>query len=213
MVDLVTRMSPPLARTILVYEQLGLALNRLGRRQEAEAILLKLIAERGPSSETNGILGRVYKDSWQDSRRSGNAAASAGYLRKAISIYLAGFEADWRDAYPGVNAVTLMEMQDPVDPRQAELLPVVHYSVKRRLASKAADYWDYATLLELAVLANNRPEAETALADALTAIREPWEPKTTANNLAMIREKRKERGQDTEWIAGIESQLTRGSGT
>jgi hypothetical protein len=85
--------------------------------------------------------------------------------------------------------------------------------VKRRLASKAADYWDYATLLELAVLANNRPEAETALADALTAIREPWEPKTTANNLAMIREKRKERGQDTEWIAGIESQLTRGSGT
>jgi len=213
MVDLVTRMSPPLARTILVYEQLGLALNRLGRRQEAEAILLKLIAERGPSSETNGILGRVYKDSWQDSRRSGNAAASAGYLRKAISIYLAGFEADWRDAYPGVNAVTLMEMQDPVDPRQAELLPVVHYSVKRRLASKAADYWDYATLLELAVLAKNRPEAETALADALTAIREPWEPKTTANNLAMIREKRKERGQDTEWIAGIESQLTRGSGT
>jgi len=42
-----------------------------------------------------------------------------------------------------------MEMSDPVDPRQADLLPVVRYSVKRRLAGKTADYWDHATMLEL----------------------------------------------------------------
>jgi tetratricopeptide (TPR) repeat protein len=212
MVDLVPKMSLPLARSVLVREQLGLALNRLGKRHEAEAILLKLIEERGTSSETNSILGRVYKDSWQDSRTLGNSVAAAGYLRKAISVYLAGFESDWRDAYPGVNTLTLMEMQDPVDPRQAELLPVVHYSVNRRLASKAAEYWDHATLLELAVLENDRARAEAALADALTAMQEPWESKSTANNLAMIRQKRQERDQDAEWIAGIESQLTRAAG-
>ena len=44
-----------------------------------------------------------------------------------------GFQADWRDAYPGVNAVTLMEMQDKPDPPiQAEILPVVRYSAPQK---------------------------------------------------------------------------------
>ena len=209
MVDLVPKMSPILARTILVREQLGLALNRLGRREEAEAILLKLIEERGPSSETNGILGRVYKDLWKNSKNSGNLAAAHGYLRKAISTYLKGFESDWRDAYPGVNVVTLMEMDSPVDARQAELLPVVQYAVKRRLESRSPDYWDYATLLELAVLKNDRTAAKTALSDALAAIREAWEPKSTSENIRMIREVRTQRGEDGTWIEEIEDALNR----
>ncbi len=127
MVDLVPRMSPPLARTVLVREQMGLALNRLGKRDEAEEILLRLI--------------------------------------------------------------------------------------EGRLASKVADYWDFATLLELAVLRNDRREAEAALADTMAAIRESWEPKSTANNLAMIREKRNERKQDVAWIAEIERELTRRAGS
>jgi hypothetical protein len=48
MVALVEKMAPPLAETVLVREQLGLALNRLKRRDEAEAVLTKLIEERGP---------------------------------------------------------------------------------------------------------------------------------------------------------------------
>jgi tetratricopeptide (TPR) repeat protein len=208
MVDLVPRMSPPLARTVLVREQLGLALNRLGRREEAEAILLKLIEERGPSSETNGILGRVYKDLWKDNK---NMAAARGYLRKAVAMYLWGFESDWRDAYPGVNAVTLMEMEDPIDPRQSELLPVVQYAVKRRLESKTPDYWDYATLLELAVLKNDRGAAEKVLSDSVAAVREKWEPKSTAENLRIIREARHERGVDVQWIRTIEDTLTHSS--
>lgn len=212
MVELVPKMSPILARTVLVREQLGLALNRLGRREEAETILLKLIEERGPSSETNGILGRVYKDLWKDSKNSGNASASNGYLRKAITTYLEGFESDWRDAYPGVNAVTLMEMDNPVDPRQAELLPVVQYAVKRRLESKRPDYWDYATLLELAVLKNDRSAAKKALSDALAAVRESWEPKSTWSNMRMIREVREQRGHDIIWIEEIENELNREGG-
>ena len=207
MIDLVPRMSVPLARTVLVQEQLGFALNRLGKRQEAEAVLQKLIKDRGPSSETNGLLGRVYKDAWQEHAKTGDKAGAMGYLRKAIAAYLAGFEADWRDAYPCVNAVTIMEMTEPVDPRQAELLPVVRYAVMRRLASQSADYWDHATMLELAVLAKDHTQAEVALGDALSSVREPWEPETTANNLSMIREKRTERGQDTQWIREIETSL------
>src|SRR4051794_37097732 len=123
----------PWPKTPLVREQLGLALNRLGRRDEAERVLLTLIQERGSSSETYGILGRVYKDQWNDARAAGEDFLAAGLLEKAIEAYLAGFEADWRDAYPGVNAVTLMEMHDPPDPGREQLLPVVSYAVDRRL--------------------------------------------------------------------------------
>ncbi|MDP1633238.1 MAG: TRAFs-binding domain-containing protein, partial [Gallionellaceae bacterium] len=113
MVDLVGRMAPPLATTVMVREQLGLALNRADRGEEAEAILLTLIAERGASSETCAILGRVYKDRWEAGLKRGEAALARGLLEKAINAYLRGFEADWRDAYPGVNAVTLMELKEP----------------------------------------------------------------------------------------------------
>lgn len=207
MVDLAPRLPELVANTVLVQEQLGFALNRLKRRDEAEAVLTKLIAEHGPSSETNGILGRVYKDRWDEARQAGNDALAKGYLRKAIDTYLAGFETDWRDAYPGINAVTLMEMCDPVDSRQAELLPVIRYAVRRRLVGKFPDYWDHATLLELAVLADDRAGAEAALADALAAIREPWEPKTTARNIGLIREAREKREADARWIREVEQSL------
>lgn len=207
MVELVPKMSPVVARTVMVREQLGFALNRLGRREEAETMLQEVITEYGPSSETNGLLGRVHKDRWEDALKKGQPAVARGYLRKAIQSYLAGFEADWRDAYPGINAVTLMEMDDPVDPRQAELLPVVRYAVKRRLATNAPDYWDHATNLELSVLAGDTQASEDALGDALAAVREKWEPETTARNLRLIREVREKRGIDVAWIADLEAEL------
>lgn len=207
MIGLVAKMAPELRRAAMIREQLGFALNRQGRAHDAQRILEDLIAERGPSSETNGILGRVHKDRWEDARRNGQPAA-LDHLRNAIAVYLAGFEADSRDPYPGINAVTLMEMTNPVDPRQAELLPVVRYAAKRRLAGKNADYWDHATLLELAVLANDEAAARDALASALGAVREPWEPETTARNLRLIREVRLARGVPTDWTRTIEEKLT-----
>jgi hypothetical protein len=113
MVALVGKMSKPLAATVLIQEQLALALNRQGEGEQAEQILLELIRRRGPSSETYGILGRVYKDRWDAAVKSDQSALARGMIEKAISAYLAGFEADWRDGYPGINAVTLMELRDP----------------------------------------------------------------------------------------------------
>jgi len=211
MIALVEKMSAPLAATVLVQEQLGLALNRANRGEEAERVLLDLIANRGPSSETYGILGRVYKDRWEAALKAGEKALARGLLDKAIDAYLKGFEADWRDAYPGVNAVTLMEMKDPPDPRRERLIPVVTYAVERRIASGKPDYWDHATLLELAVLAKDQQKAESSLSDALAAVRESWEPETTARNLRLIREARERRNERIEWAEEIESELARRS--
>ncbi len=209
MVLLADRMPPPLARTPMVREQRAFALNRIGRGAEAERVLRALIDERGPSSETYGILGRVYKDRWDQAIRASDTDLAAGLLDQAIDAYLAGFEADWRDAYPGINVVTLMEVRVPPDPRGAALLPVVSYANERRLAAGQADYWDQATGLELAVLGRDEAGARRALTKALAAARESWEPATTANNLKLIREARERRNDTVPWSAAIEEALAR----
>jgi tetratricopeptide (TPR) repeat protein len=207
MVNLVGKMPRPLASTALVQEQLAFALNRLKRRKEAEKILVDLIESQGPSKEANGFLGRVYKDMWEDALESGNDFMAAGYLKKAIEAYIRGFETDWRDAYPGVDAVTLMEIKEPPDERFEKVLPVVSYAVEQRIARGQPDYWDHATRLELAVLAKDQEAAYEALSDALASISEPWEPETTARNLRIIREARERRSDDVPWAAKIEEVL------
>ena len=66
-----------------------------------------------------------------------------------------------------------------------------HYSLsEQRIAKRKADYWDFATRLELAVLTRDRASAVGALGQALTALREGWEAETTVRNLRLIREAR-----------------------
>jgi tetratricopeptide (TPR) repeat protein len=209
MIELVQKMASPLAATIMVQEQLGLALNRAGRSDEAEKVLMDLISDRGPSSETYGILGRVYKDRWEAAVKAGDDFLARGLLTKAIESYLKGFQADWRDAYPGINAVTLMELQNPPDSRRLELIPVVRYANQRRIQAGKPDYWDYATQLELAVLAKDEATAASALSNALPNIREKWEPETTARNLHLIRKAREKRNDNIPWATTIENELNK----
>jgi hypothetical protein len=213
MIALVPKMSRPLASTVMVQEQLALALNRVGEGEQAEQILMALLEKRGPSSETYGILGRIYKDRWEAARRSGADGAAQVWLDKAIGAYLRGFETDWRDAYPGINAVTLMELKDPPDPRCVHLIPIVIYAVERRMATGDPDYWDYATLLELAILAKDEQKAMVALRHALACVRESWEPDTTARNLRLISEVRERRQEEMPWAKQIEERLTCASDT
>jgi tetratricopeptide (TPR) repeat protein len=207
-VRVVESMPEPIRRTVLVREQLAFALNRAGRSDEAEQVLLDVIADHGPSSETLGLLGRVYKDRWEAERkREGSALRAEGFLDQAIDAYRRGFEADWRDAYPGVNAVTLMEIRDPGGVDQQQLIPVVRYANRRRLDGGGADYWDHATRLELGVIARDRDEAMAGARGALAAVRELWEPESTAYNLSLIRDARQKRQETVEWADAIEREL------
>jgi len=208
----VEEMPEPVSRTALVREQYAFALNRAEKGDEAEGVLQKLIEERWPSSETYGLLGRVYKDRWEKARRDNQEFLAKGLLDKAIDAYLKGFQADWRDAYPGINAVTLMDIRNPPDERRKEILPVVTYSVRRRLETGQPDYWDHATLLELAVLNNDEESANQALADALAVVREVWEPETTLRNLRLIHEARKVRDDVPGWLAEVEKALEKAAG-
>lgn len=202
MIALYERLPETLRRTILVREQLAFAYNRRGEREKALQLLEAIEQEQGPSSETNGLMGRVYKDLWQDAEKAGKSLLSQGYLDKAIAAYVKGFEADWRDAYPGVNAVTLLDIKGDTEALalKEQLLPVVRFSVNQRLKSAKPDYWDYATLLELSVLASDADAVQKYLVAALASVREKWEPKTTANNLRMIRNARTQRAAAEDWL-------------
>ncbi|MDJ0807199.1 MAG: TRAFs-binding domain-containing protein [Gammaproteobacteria bacterium] len=211
MISLYENLPVELKNTVMMREQFGFALNRLGRRDEAVRVLEGVLSEQGPSSETCGLLGRIFKDRWVEAKKSGESFLAEGYLDQAIDMYRRGFEADIRDAYPGINAVTLLEIKGDEQSLASkdELLPVVRFAVKQRLSSSRADYWDYATLLELAVLSNDSSAVRKSLSDALSRVREVWEPKTTANNLRLIQESRAARSQEADWLGQVIDTLDR----
>jgi hypothetical protein len=202
MIRFYDRLPQELRRTVLVREQLGFALNRNQQRRDAIRVLEDVVSEHGASSETNGLLGRVYKDLWADTMRSGDGVLAEGYLDAAIDAYVRGFEADSRDAYPGINAVTLLDIKGDSAALglKDELLPVVRFAVTQRLKHRKPDYWDYATLLELAVLRDDQEQTRQQLRKAVAAVRESWEPESTANNLQLIRDARVKRGIAQSWL-------------
>ena len=100
-----------------------------------------------------------------------------------------------------------MTLREPPDSRKDELVSIVAYAVKRRIASGKPDYWDYATLLELAVIAGDEVAAGDALGNALAAVREVWEPETTGRNLRLIRESLERRREAKPWMHEIETEL------
>jgi len=64
MISFIESLPAHVKKTVMVQEQLGFALNRVGEKEEAIAVLEAVLEKNGPSSETYGILGRVYKDKY-----------------------------------------------------------------------------------------------------------------------------------------------------
>lgn len=210
MIDVQKEMPRALAEQVLVQEQLGFALNRSGgedpsMRGKALKVLSSVEERQGASSETCGLIGRIHKDYWTEAVKDGNDFEAPGHLNNAIDAYLRGFMADQRDAYPGINAVTLLDIKGDSDSlkKKDTLIPVVRFAVTRRLEGMSADYWDHATMLELAILENHPEEAHRHLSQSLAEVRESWEPKTTENNLQLISDARKKRGEETGWLIRV----------
>ncbi len=196
MIDFINNLPSHVKNTVMVQEQLGFALNRIEERQQAVTVLETVIRQNGPSSETYGILGRVYKDMSDDAAAAGNKRLAKANFEKAIETYQKGFEADWRDAYPGTNVLTLLEIKGD-RAKINELAPVVIYAVQRKLVTKTPDYWDYASLLEIAIITNNESDAETYLDKALACpVEGHWMFETTAKTLDKIVAARKDRDED-----------------
>lgn len=212
MIRLYKALPPTMARIALLKQQYGFALNRAEQRPLALKVLSEVRDEYGATSETWGLIARIHKDKFADAIKKKDKFGEKGSLDAAIDGYRHGFEADSRDAYPGVNYVTLLDVRGDAESlsSKSEVLPVVRYAVLQSLKGKNPTYWDHATLLELAVLEDRPDEAENHLADAVAMDPEGWMLETTANNLKLIRYGREKRGAShgrlDQLIAEIEQQ-------
>lgn len=197
-------------KLVTVREQLALALNRRngprGDRAEAIRMLEEIISEYGPAPETSGILARCWKDVWDD---AGDPDLKAEALDRAINAYSAGFEADPRDYYPGVNLATLLLHRgtDEDQARLKELVPVVRFAVGRRGGLSSQDYWDRATVLELAVIGGDEQTAKRAKASIIVDCPPGWMLETTARNLRILIEPLSRAGEDVAWVDGVADAL------
>jgi tetratricopeptide (TPR) repeat protein len=191
----------------MARQQQALALNRRagpGGRDRAIRSLEELLKKRGESAETYGILGRIYKDQYNDAKKAGKALAPA-LLDNAIAAYTRGFECEPADYYPGVNAINLLIQKGTEEARNEvdRLTPLVSFAVARRGGAASDDYWDVATVLELALIGRDYESAEGVIARALSLAKASWMAKTTADNLQMVLELRK----DKEDIAPLEQAI------
>ena len=207
MISLFDRFPPVLQGSVLARQQLALALNRRagpGDRKKATAVLTKLIEQRGGDAETYGILGRIYKDRFKAAKKTGSAEAAV-YLDEAIDAYARGFEREPLDYYPGVNAVNLLVQKGTEDAlaRAEKLVPLVTFAAVRRGGVDSKDYWDVATVFELACIGGDLPLAEQAMTRAVTLAAAPWMIKTTADNLKLLIAALEKRGDAVDALAAM----------
>lgn len=195
---------------IYLKQQLGLAYNKTGNRDDAEAVLKTITDKYGSDPETTGLLGAVYKGLMDDNKDDKDL--SAEYRRQAIDNYVAGFESDPRDYYPGINALTLMYLGDEKDERFDKFLPIVTYAIERQLKLKPKDYWTQASALEIGVLAFNEADSRKYYAAAKTCNPEDWMKKSTAGNLKKIYDKaiKTSDEQSLQWLKNIITGLNPG---
>ncbi|HVS46237.1 MAG TPA: TRAFs-binding domain-containing protein [Verrucomicrobiae bacterium] len=175
----------------MLREQHAFALNRRNRgddRVRAVAMLEQLIEENGHSPETSSLLARIYKDQYFEAVTAGERLKAGGFLTRAIDLYRHGFNADPRDYYPGVNLCTLLALKGTPEAGEElkRTVPAVAFAVGRLGGANSPDYWQVATVLELALLGSDADTAVRTLEIIATLNVAPWHFKSTAKNLKLL---------------------------
>src|SRR5947208_164271 len=197
---------------VVAKQQFALALNRRnkpGDREKALKLLDDLLKNRGADSETLGIQGRSHEDIYKEDAEAKKISAIAA-LDDAITAYTKGFEADPRDYYPGVNAINLLiQKGDAQALKEVErLLPLVSFAVARRGGASSSDYWDLATVLELACMGEDWATANRILPKVILAATDSFKTATTLGNLRLLKQAREREGRDLTELDGILNQLS-----
>ena len=65
---------------------------------------------------------------------------------------------------------------------------MVYFAASRTIGPSSKDYWALATLLELNCIDNNSEKIDKILPMVLLEAKESWMPKTTMDNITLLRE-------------------------
>ncbi len=182
---------PEIRKSPEVLNFLVLALNRRngpGDQERAISLMEQQIAETGGDSESFGILGRIYKDRYDQAKERDDIREAQQNLDKAIETYRAGFEKNPRDYYPGINVVNLL-LQRGDDAARAELevlVPRVRTAVQEKLEGDRVGFWDLATDLQLASIARDWPRAQQRATAMMAQAPAEWMLQTTLRDIQAV---------------------------
>jgi len=134
-----------------VQQQLALALSKAPSSDHLAAIgnLKSLIAMRGDSSESQGLIGGRFKKLAQAAKKAGDDRVNRRYLDQAIEAYEQGMRLDLGGYYPVSNLARLYrERGDPGDEERARFAQhLTLESCEALRARDAGDEWLRPTLL------------------------------------------------------------------
>eukprot|EP00042_Codosiga_hollandica_P043508 m.412795 g.412795 ORF g.412795 m.412795 type:complete len:1224 (+) comp56570_c0_seq1:1751-5422(+) len=184
------------------------ALNRRGQptdRTKALEICDKIIRAK-PYGDNYGLKGRIYKDMFIESIKSGGIKDYAS-CEKAIEAYREVFRLE-ESLYGGVNLATLLFASEEYAERKGEIesiCSILNSEIARKGGIKnCTDYWDIASFFEVNVvgelwrLANQAAPVMYGLASA------PWMVESSMKNVQLIEKIRKQR----EIMAGRTGEYT-----
>ncbi len=172
-------------------------LNRIGRVDEAIVKLETFLEKEPADSEAIGILGRIYKDMWQESWRGIDSLETRleegfqayHWLIKAYNTYIKGYRYNLNDTYPGTNAHTLAAIlahlseifEDREDPdpdivaildQLPDLRGTLIFALEEKALDEKTDYWTLVSLAELRLFTAAKPiQVTRAYRKALIAAR------------------------------------------
>jgi hypothetical protein len=175
-----------------VRQMLALALNRRrnpGDQDRAISLMEQLVSETGGDVATFGVLGRIYKDRHDAALERRDTGAAKDNLDRALHCYRAAFERSPKDFYVGVNVVSLLSQRGE-EGDLAELLsilPQVRAAVRERIETGVPEFWDLAAQLQLAVMAGDWPEAESAARGVAEQASATWMLESTRRSLGDLR--------------------------
>ena len=163
--------------------------------------------ERGPDSETYGLLGRVYKDQWDqavhDGRHSGPPrACSTRRSRRTCRV-----RGRLARPLPGHQRGAADAPARPGDPRIAELLPVVRYALDTRRSGTRPTSGTTPPWSSWPCSPRTRTRRRPAVTHAFDARPQPWQARSPLDTLVRLRRARERTEPSPDWVHDVEAEL------
>lgn len=183
---------PDAVRTkyIELEERRANAYKMSGKYDEAEVILCELVDKSNTEKAPwlRALLASVYKHKAGNALEDGKPEIAKNRIKKAIELYTQSFEDNPNDYYPGIRLLNLLYTSNLEDAktRYEKYLPLVEFSISRRLNKNKKEYWALASRVELEVMKGNIQAASDIACDAVDSQHAYWKRESTVKQLSKI---------------------------
>lgn len=177
----IEQLPPDMQMQSFVREQSALALSKSDKHDQAIAALESLIAERGDSSERQGLIGGRYKKLADQEAQAGNRLKARVNLDRAIDHYERGMRLDLNDFFPSSNLPFLYRERGNAgdEARAAQAALVARLACER----DSGNEWAKPTLLTLAFFDQDVARAQEYAREVLVDGTAAWKLKSTLDTL------------------------------